>query len=272
VTTLLRKNPAYERTWIGVIPPGTAPAAADEMIFMIAATWADEIKSDALYHDDGTEGGDRPPAGPSASQNRGYADHARHKYWHFVDTPFSTDGSALPAVPAPNAQTQIAAFRSALASTSSSDALKSYDLSWLLHLVGDVHQPLHCSTRASRKDGTGDNGGNKVRLSCARCSNLHAFWDGIPGPGTTTPASVIRMARTLPAPDATAAAKRDEKAWIAEGFQLAQGEVYASPPIGSGDGPFSVTTAYRNAARALARQRIALAGARLANLLNTELQ
>ena len=43
------------------------------------------------------------------------------------------------------------------------------------------------------------------------------------------------------------------------------------PPIGVGDGPFSITPQYQKAAADLGRRRIALAGARLANLLNAAL-
>src|SRR5262245_44384541 len=87
----------------------------------------------------------RPPNDPSAGQNIGYDDLARHKYWHFVDLPFSDDHTTLPTVPTPNAETQIAAFRAVLATESNDpklEKLKSYDLSWLLHLVGDVHNPF----------------------------------------------------------------------------------------------------------------------------------
>jgi len=88
-----------------------------------------------------------------------------HKYWHFIDTPFTTDRTALPPIPAPNAQERIALFRTVLASTSA-DPLKSYDLTWLLHLVRDVHQPLHASTRVGSTDPNGDSGGNLGKLSC----------------------------------------------------------------------------------------------------------
>jgi hypothetical protein len=105
------------------------------MAFMIAATWPDRIKSNPDYHNDGPDGGNRPPDDGTANNNVGYTDFARHKYWHFVDLPFSLDGTALPQVPVPNAQTRITDFRAVLAS-SSPDPLKSYDLSWLLHLAG----------------------------------------------------------------------------------------------------------------------------------------
>ena len=105
--------------------------------------------------------------------------HADAQVLAFIDTPFSTDGTALPAIPTLNAQERIALFRQVLASTSG-DPLKSYDLVWPLHLVGDIHQPLHASTRVSATDPDGDAGGNTVKLDCTRCE-LHAFWDGLLG-------------------------------------------------------------------------------------------
>jgi hypothetical protein len=191
-----------------------------------------------------------------------------HKYWHFIDTPFTQDGTALPAIPTPNAQERIALFRTVLASTSA-DGLKSYDMTWLLHLVGDVHQPLHASTRVSSTDPEGDAGGNLVKLDCSKCE-LHFFWDDLLGAQNNLK-TVLKAARKLPKAQAALAAKSDEKDWIAESFIEAQQTVYA-PPIATGDGPFTLTTQYKKNAGKLAKQRVALAGARLANLLNTELK
>jgi S1/P1 nuclease len=272
VKVLLSLNPKYSQ-WVGWVPTTASAADKDMMVFMLAAQWADEIKGDSTYNDDGSNGGNTPDGAPS-SQNTGYTDLLRHRYFHFVDTPFTNDGSALPAIPTPNAQERIALFRGVLASTSD-DKLKSYDLTWLLHLVGDVHQPLHCATRVSNADPGGDNGGNKVKLNCSGCAKeLHAFWDDLLGAGASAQAvikPVIKAAKKLPAADAVLAAKSDEKDWIAESFQVAQQTVY-QPPVAAGDGPFSLTTAYQNKAKTLAKQRIALAGVRLANLINTELK
>jgi hypothetical protein len=58
---------------------------------------------------------------------------------------------------------------------------------------------------------------------------------------------------------------------VNESFDAAKQTVYTAP-VGSGDGPFTMTAAYRVKAKQLARQRIALAGVRLANLLNAELK
>ena len=45
----------------------------------------------------------------------------------------------------------------------------------------------------------------------------------------------------------------------------------ADPAADSGPEPFSLTTKYRTDAKKLAQERLALGGARLANLLNNEL-
>src|SRR5262245_14511587 len=64
----------------------------------------------------------------------------------------------------------------------------------------------------------------------------------------------------------------DVQHWIDESFNEAKSTVYKNPPIGPGIGPFTLTQVYRTAARTLAEKRIALAGARLAKILNDELR
>ncbi len=268
VDQLLRLNPDYAQ-WKAAVPSGTSAAQSNMLIFMMAATWPDFIKHKAGYSDDGSEGGDRPD-GATSSQNIGYSDHLHHKYWHFVDTPFSTDGTPLPSLPTPNAQTQITAFRAVLASNDPDDK-KSYDLVWLEHLVGDIHQPLHAATRVSSTDPQGDHGGNLVTLCSAPCKEeLHAFWDDLLGTSSKA-SSAVAVGRNLPTPDATLAAKKDAADWAAESFAAAKQTVY-SAPIANGNGPFTLTPAYKAAAKKVARKRVALAGVRLANLLNNALK
>src|SRR5215510_14885290 len=214
----------------------------------------------------------RPPNDPSAGQNIGYDDLARHKYWHFVDLPFSDDHTTLPTVPTPNAETQIAAFRAVLATESNDpklEKLKSYDLSWLLHLVGDVHQPLHSTTRVRAADPDGDDGGNGVKLTSP--ANLHTFWDDVLGTGDS-PSTALNATLTLPNAPASDVSDLNVDHWINESFDAAKQTSYKSPPIGAGAGPFTLTLAYKTAARNLAEKRIALAGARLAKMLNEELK
>jgi hypothetical protein len=267
---LLRRNPYYVE-WERTIPAAASGAEKRLWIFMQAATWPDEIKArDSGYIEDGTDKGMRPD-GESSSQNIGYGDKLRHRYWHFVVKPFTRDGSSLPPIPTPNAQDRIHLFRAVLASTTESDDLKSYDLTWLLHLVGDVHQPLHVATRVSASQPDGDRNGSLVRLCYAPCKDeLRAFWNTILGPETTV-TSAASLAKTLPSPGAAGAAVLDEAIWVHESFELAQSQAY-QPPIGAGPGPFILTPAYRANAKSVAREQIALAGARLANVLNAELK
>jgi S1/P1 Nuclease len=257
VTRLLQLNPDYPR-WIA----HASREERDEVAFVMAATWPDEIKSEPDYQNDG----DRP-AGAEAARNIGYQDHLQHRYWHFIDLPFSTDHTPLRQPPVPNAETQIALFRKTLASTDASDALKSYDMVWLLHLVGDVHQPLHTTSRFDRSQPNGDAGGNLVALCRRPCRNeLHAFWDDVPGT-EKNPVVAIRRAAHLPQPDAHVAAIDDERQWIHESFLIAQNSVYI-PPIGDGPGPWRIDGPYRSIAHRVTGDRLALAGYRLAHVLN----
>jgi hypothetical protein len=271
---LIKLNPDFNE-WIGQGAPG---GNANKFAFMHAATWPDLIKSDSKYHNDGGHNGDEAPNTPAASQNIGYTDFTRHKYWHFIDTPFSTDGFQPRPPGTPNVQTQIAAFRQMLPATSTAtDNIRSYDLVWLLHLVGDVHQPLHATSRFTNSLKGTDAGGNEVVIDCpahVRClsaKELHAFWDELLGPNETTPAKVVAASATLPSADPSKASIPDEKTWIQESFQIAKTDVYKSPPIvgePTKENESTITQDYEDNARKIAQQRIALAGVRLANLLN----
>ncbi len=186
---------------------------------MIAAIWADDIKGDSKYSDDGPD--PNTPDGASSSQNIGYGDLFRHRYWHFIDTPFYIDNTSGYTTPTPNAQTQIAAFRAVLAS-SQSDDLKSYDLVWLLHLIGDIHQPLHATTRVSQVETKGDAGGNAVKLLGDASSNLHSYWDDLPGFDCNFCSNkahcvdrAIVLGKTLKPATAQASHNTDTAKWIA---------------------------------------------------------
>src|SRR5262249_56447705 len=59
---------------------------------------------------------------------------------------------------------------------------KAIALSWLFHLVGDVHQPLHTAQLFNADYPNGDRGGNEI---CVRVTEtgqpmgLHRFLDGV---------------------------------------------------------------------------------------------
>ncbi len=157
---LLRLNPLYD-SWIDNV----VDADRDRVAFIKASKWADVIKRLSPYQPDGLSGsnGNRPSPDAKSRQNIGYKDTLQHKYWHFIDMPFSTDQTELHDPDTPNIETQINTFRDTLGAQSRvDDDVRSYDLVWLIHLVGDVHQPLHTAQRFTREHPEGDAGGNLV--------------------------------------------------------------------------------------------------------------
>lgn len=273
--------------WVQQLPAGATGDLENEYLFMRAATWPDSIKHEGLHDSD------TPPRGVAEDPIVGFTDKASHGYWHFVDAPFASDTTAYPTdTPTPNAATQINVLRQHIASDDS-DALKAYEVIWLEHLLGDIHQPLHGSNRYSA--GTGDAGGNLVKIKLSpvlekkfQCPpeppsktaprELHAFWDQLPGScsaiNALAPAAAFGQA--LPAAPDDKVADTDPNDWAAESLALAKSDAYAAP-IGPGVKPstgteYVITEDYYDHALLDAQTRVALAGARLAKLLNDNLK
>lgn len=262
---LLKLNPDY-----ATMIAGAAPQDRDRIAFLRAATWPDMIKSSKAYKDDGYT-----PADPHAGDIADYTDMLMHKGWHFIDLPYSPDGTPTEPAFATNAVTQIAKAATNLGSAGASDQTKSYSLNWLLHLVGDIHQPLHATSRYTAGFPHGDVGGNKVHAclasaaSCDKGDNLHKFWDDLPGKSDKV-AAVDRYVATLRPADTTDVAVADPAAWAEESEKLAIAKVYTAP-VGLADKVYRLTATYRRNAAALAAVRVELAGERLAAILNASL-
>jgi len=274
--------PGYAE-WVADLPAGLSQDDQNLYLFMRAATWPDTIKHQ-WFHDS-----DTPPKGLTKDVNIGFTDTKSHGYWHFIDAGFASDSSTVPATPAPNVATEIVALRGFIASNED-DVLKAYDLVWIEHLVGDVHQPLHGSTRYFA--GASDAGGNDVpirltaamkkafegTLSKSAPDELHAFWDSLPGEGQPAPALAQAAAYGggLSPAAKTKIAVTNPARWAAESLALAKRDVYAAPigasPKPAGGTSYLITTAYYNKAVRDAKSRVALAGARLAKLLNENLK
>jgi S1/P1 Nuclease len=311
-----RTTPAGDKTipgfkeWSQDLPDGLSTDQQHMYIFMRAATWPDSIKHVGLHDSD------TPPGNSAeARSNLGFTDPDSHGYWHFVDTPFGTAATrtstpppvpkscwmrkkgqapvpptpvqSIPKVPVPDAATEITLLSGFLASNESS-SLKAYDMIWLEHLVGDIHQPLHASVRFV--NGISDVGGNCVAISVPADlrqhfagsgpssrppTELHAFWDDLPGVGTQMETqTAVDYAATLAQADADQASISDPNAWTKESFDMAVKDVYAAPigPALGSPTAYGITDNYYAAAAEDAKIRIALAGARLANLLTKTLQ
>lgn len=297
VTALLKSVPELKngttvipgyRDWVKHLPAGLTEDEKDMYLFMRAATWPDNIRS-ALWLKDN----DSPPAGRTVEDIKrlGFDDGENHKYWHFVDQGFASDNSPVKPTPQPNAETQIQQLQDAL-KTNESASKQAFDLVWLEHLVGDIHQPLHATTRFYDKKS--DNGGNGVKVHLSTEMNkefkgtlgkddiedLHAFWDDLPGEGADADATLQQAAafgkQALQDVPRASGADQTIADWAQESVVLAKKDAYANP-IGAGPtqadgGKYEMTETYRERAMKDSETRIAQAGARLAELLNRSVQ
>lgn len=234
--------------------------------FLAASVWPDAIKGDNRFYDDTRANAQPTPLLPGFAAV-GFSSMARHTNWHYIDIPFSPDGTPLEPPSSPNALIEL---RRMLKETN----LSAYDLPWLVHLTGDVHQPLHCTSRFTKSQPKGDQGGNLVFVTPGR--NLHALWDDLAG-SETTDAYVNRYAAEITAEFVKGNGQhprlsRDPKRWVEEGFDLAKREVYTfGPETGSREHPLPLPPGYEDNSRRIARIQLAKAGLRLAAALNTKL-
>lgn len=209
-------------------------------------------------------------------------DRTAHRYdqptWHYVNFFWLQEGPGGPAVELDLPLTgdllaQIERIAAALGDHERPAAQRGLDLAWLLHLVGDLHQPLHTSARVSARDPEGDRGGNAFRLG--ERDNVHRAWDGTlrdrfpQHDGEAYEAYIERVAAAImevhPRAGFAAALARpaDFTAWAREGLAVAQHAAY--PAYLERDAP--PPTRYLDDVYAAAAPRIALAGYRLAALL-----
>jgi hypothetical protein len=149
------------------------------------------------------------------------------------------------------------------------EQMQVYLLPWILHLIEDVHQPLHTMMRFTANDPKGDQGGNTVRLKDG--SNLHSYWDGRLGDDNTD-RFINELAATMEQqnPRPTTLDIQPEH-WINEGFESRQ-QVYSFNGAGTRENPAALSDEYSVAARKLAFQRAALASHRLGRILDHALQ
>lgn len=190
---------------------------------------------------------------------------------HYVDIPFSTDGTRAPKPKPMNGLIAFNQSRELLLENRGSLLERIFALRVLLHVVGDLHQPLHASTRVSRAYPDGDAGGNRVDLPKNKIAkNLHAYWDRGGGAllyHTDVHNPEIRVRRrALELEDAWPCkpelVDKDPVHWLAESHDLAVSQAYSITPKN-----FS-TGAYQQVVSTTSEKRLALAGCRLASVLN----
>lgn len=152
-------------------------------------------------------------------------------------------------------------------------------LSWILHLVGDVHQPLHTVALVSEIYPEGDRGGNLFFVRPteeSRGVNLHAFWDSLLGRSDQVRNARNETTRLLHGTEASYRPPEGDTTrigdWTLEGRALAIEYVYVRGTVGSAleenkeQAPL-LPSDYARIAKGVAEQQAIKAGIRLARIL-----
>jgi len=251
VTEILKAHPAYSK-WETAFAKYGDGMDLQTFIFMSASTWPDQIRR----------------GGGADSQYD-------HPHWHYIDYPLTPPD--FPKLPGPAQDDDVlygvAQCEKFLADANATPVLKAVYLSYLVHLVGDMHQPLHCCSLVTATYPKGDKGGNDFYvMPASRGIKLHALWDQLLGsrPNQRTALNdAVRIQSEHPRQSLPELAKdTTPKSWSLESRQLAIDKAYlhgdlkgsttaeSAPPLPDG---------YTKEAKKVAEKQAALAGDRLAD-------
>jgi nuclease S1 len=199
--------------------------------------------------------------------------------WHFVNLPYgaATYVPSRDCRPRAGGDCLIAAInrqRAVLLDGSRPRAARAEALTFLLHLIGDLHQPLHVADAHDR-------GGNAVPVVVdgytpppdRAALNLHAAWDSvfIDMRGLNARRYADSLIARLESDRPREAGPVDIVGWALEAHALAERTAYAYPgfsPARPPAAPVRLDAAYRRAAQAAIDRQLTRAGVRLARVLN----
>jgi hypothetical protein len=247
VFEVLKSHPDFAKWTNAYHPNANFDLAA--YVFMRCSTWPDEIRRSGSKYD--------------------------HPNWHFIDYPLRPPDFKFEedARPQDNVLFGISESEKTLSDTNADPEMRAAMLSYLVHLVGDEHQPLHCESFFDADYPKGDRGGNDFYVMPAqRVVGLHSIWDGLLGSAINPRIQwnyAIELEAKFPTnflPELTKHTTPRE--WSLESRELAietgylRGELKGS--TNRDDAP-SLPPDYTKNAKAVAEKQGALAGYRLAS-------
>ena len=206
----------------------------------------------------------------------------QYNEWHFKDVPILAPDFDGPTIEDPVnsdwATSQLYNTLKASSSSGDADLMKSFAIRFLIHIIGDIHQPLHSSAYYSKQFPTGDQGGNLFKIRYKDYNELHALWDAAcdkygDASNQDLPlndqgiAYLENEASTLMNAHPRSEFEEELKLfyfgdWIQESWQHAQDHVYKGLTPGQ-----EISDEYIQNGVLEAQKRITLAGYRLANVI-----
>jgi len=206
--------------------------------------------------------------------------------WHYVDIPLHANDyvAARDCHRGDCVVAKIDQYAHVLADTSATPQARLEALKWVVHLVGDIHQPLHAEDNH-------DKGGNTVQVQFfGRGTNLHSVWDGqiirqaldlTPGPNYTFDHAIVQSDAMKLDAGITAAERKawapagplsalgsEAIGWADESHRLAQQVAYTDLGKPSSE---AWSQRYQRKAWPVVETRLEQAGVRLAAVLNVAL-
>jgi len=230
------------------------------------------------------------PASPEFVSSACWADDlkAQREYvesnMHYINLPIIAPGytGKIPTVDATNAPWAISQANITVSSPLSTVLDKARMTRFIIHFVGDIHQPLHAVNYFSSQFASGDQGGNLWKIADPQyhMPNLHQLWDSGIGLWANDPARPLdatswewlsKTADALmaenPASDPVIAAllkDTNTMSWANASWELAETFVYTIP-----EAPTVVPAAYYPKGQKMCQRQVAVAGYRLALLLKS---
>jgi hypothetical protein len=199
--------------------------------------------------------------------------------WHYDDVPVCGSAPRMSYCPGGQCNSaQLERLTAALADSHADLRARNEALKWIVHLVADLHQPLHAADN-------GDQGGNRVRVALAGVrmrggESLHRAWDSeLVALALDTrsrqqpPRNIDALAREAGSLTVEAGQGTPE-GWASESNHLAKNVAYRYPGFACDSVPAGIVVLdhdYQVEAEGIVRERLLLAGGRLANLLNDTL-
>jgi hypothetical protein len=203
--------------------------------------------------------------------------------WHFVDLEIEdldlnracygraplaagTDASGGPADDC--VIDKIDQFSEELKSSRTGERERRLALQFLLHLVGDLHQPLHASDDH-------DQGGNRkiARLPAAPANNLHHDWDTefVARLGSSGTEIAQKLIGGITDAERTRWARGTATDWALESYAVGKAHAYGLLPAPNGPADYALSDQYVSDATAVTAEQLSKAGVRLAFVLNQAL-